>query len=42
VSLVSHRITDTTGASIQVTDTGDGDPALVFLVGVARHALGKT
>ena len=31
MSLVSRRIIDTTGVTIQVTDTGDGEPALVFL-----------
>jgi pimeloyl-ACP methyl ester carboxylesterase len=31
VSLVSHRIINTIGATIKVTDTGDGEPALVFL-----------
>jgi len=31
VSLVSRRVVDTAGATIQVTDTGDGEPALVFL-----------
>ena len=31
MSLVSRRVVDTAGATIQVTDTGDGEPALVFL-----------
>jgi len=31
VSPMSHRIIDTNGAAIQVVETGEGDPALVFL-----------
>ena len=31
VSLLSRRIINANGAVIQVAETGDGDPALVFL-----------